>query len=207
MRSRAWATGVASLAVAASLLAGCGSDDPEEGTADPSSPGSSGSTTDDPTATEETTSTGPDAASGRRVETQAVVFHLPADIDWDVKGGGTWASWSPENSAALWTVLQFEHNEREVKELDEIARTALSSARREEPATERVDNRVVNGVEGWVLEYHGKNSFGTPEFHYEFGAVTGTYWTTFNFDFPKDNAQTRAVIDSLLASIEWKLEE
>lgn len=207
MRSRAWATGVASLAVATSLLAGCGSDDPDDGTADPSSPASSASATDDPTATDETSSAGPDVANGRRVETQAVAYHLPADFDWDVKGGGTWASWSPERSAGLWTVLQFEHNEREAKELDEIARTSLGSARRDYPATERVENRVVNGVEGWVLEYHGKTSFGSPEFRYEFGAVTGSYWTTFNFSFPKDNAQTRAVIDSLLASIEWKLEE
>lgn len=207
MRSRAWATAAASTVLLVGALAGCSSDDPEGGTADPSSP----SATDDPSASEpsssEETSTGPEDATGPRVETQTVVYHLPEDIDWDLDGGGTFASWSPEGSAALWSVFQFEHNEREVKDLEEVARTAFASARREEPATERVENRVVNGVEGWVLEYHGKSSWGRPEFHYEFGAVTGTYYTTFNFNFPKDNAQTRAVIDSLLASIEWKLEE
>lgn len=206
MRSRAWATAVTSTALLVGVLAGCDSDASGGGTADPSSP-SSGAATDDPTATEGSTPSGPDAASGPRVESQTVVYHLPEGIDWNLDGGGTFAWWSPEGSAAMWSVLQFEHNEREAKELDAIARTNLAGARRENPTTERVENRVVNGVEGWVLEYHGKNSFGSPEFHYEFGAVTGTYWTTFNFDFPQDNPRTRAVIDSLLASIEWKLEE
>lgn len=103
-----------------------------------------------------------------------------------------------------WSVFQFEHNEGEPVPLAQVAKSQLTSTRRTYPEVERLDNRDVNGVEGWVLEHHGKNSFGRSEFFYQFGAVHGTWWTTFKFSFPKDDARTRKVIDSVLASVEWK---
>lgn len=206
MRSRAWVTGSATLALVASLSAGCGTDDPEEGTADPSSPAASSEpATDDPSATEEVTPTGPDAATGRRVETQAIVYHLPDGIDWDLDGGGTFASWSPESSADIWVVHQFEHQDNTPPTLDELARTSLRNARSDYPTIERTDDREVNGVEGFVLEYDDRNDWGRREFRYEFTAIHGSWWVAFNFSFPRDDAETREVIDSVLASVEWKL--
>ncbi|NYJ02650.1 hypothetical protein HNR19_003348 [Nocardioides thalensis] len=207
MRSRAWATAAASTVLLVGALGGCSSDDPEGGTADPSSP----SATDDPSASEpsstEETSTGPEAATGPRVETQTVVYHLPEDIDWDLDGGGTFASWSPESSAALWSVHQFEHQDSSPPTLDELARISLRNERGDYPSIERTANREVGGIEGIVLEYDDRNDWGRREFHYEFETVHAGWWVSLGFSFPRDNAQTRQVIDSVLASVEWKLEE
>lgn len=211
MRSRAWRTTVAATVLATAALAGCGTDDADGDTPqDPTSPAASSADASETTSTESTEPTGstesadPGAATGRRVETQLVAYRLPADIDWNVSMGGRFADWWSDEMVGPWTVSQFEHLDSTPPALDSIASTSLRNLRRDYPSAERLDNRVVNGVEGWVVESNGKNSFGRSIFHYEFGAVHGAGWATLNFEFPKDTPATREVIDSVLASIEWK---
>lgn len=215
LRSRVCAAALTAALAGAATLAGCdsgGAEDPAAPTA--SSDGSSEPAPEETGGTDGTGGTGgtgpaeptaPEAATGPRVETQVVVYHLPADGDWELSEGGTHATWWRDGAAAPWTVAQFEHDERTPPDLEEIADSVLRSERGlYGKGVRRVADRTVGGTTAFALEYRGRNSAGSPEYVYEVGAVNGSWWSTLTFKFPRRTPQARAVIDSVLASVEWK---
>ena len=63
---------------------------------------------------------------------------------------------------------------------------------------ERGEDRVVDGVEGLILEESGKRGL-----LYQYAAQQGKALLTLRFEFSKDSAKSRAWIESVLAGAEW----
>ena len=83
--------------------------------------------------------------------------------------------------------------------LDDTAAIALRSARRDFETVERIANRTVDGIEGYVLEgSEGKTMF------YEFGVQHAGAFVALAFDLPVDSSSSRGIVESVLASVEWQ---
>jgi hypothetical protein len=196
MRSRVCIAAAALLGLV--VLAGCSDDDPG-GTAgsDPASTGgstSSSGTSPSGTATED---------AGQQVTTDLATYTLPADRRWHLQRQGQSAAYWPP-TGDHWTVFYSDFVGSQPITADEMAQQDLQSAQSEYPDAETGPDRTVDGVDGWVIQA-SKDAFGDPVFHYRFGAVVhDTDWVTIQFTFPKDTPQTRAVIDEVLGSVQWR---
>lgn len=201
MRSR-----VCIAAVLLAALAGCsGNDDP---TADPSDPASSSAASEASGSDSATNTTdAPDVApaDGRLIRGDLFSYRLPRG-DWDLLMGGRSAYRSDPKLGGDWIISSSEFEQQLAHTIDQVAPNDLRRVRQDHPDARRIDNRTVNGIEGWVFEAHGKNEYGQPSFFYAYGAVApdGASLVSLSFEFPKDTPQTREAIESVLASVEWK---
>ncbi|WP_323792659.1 hypothetical protein [Nocardioides sp.] len=83
--------------------------------------------------------------------------------------------------------------------LDDAAELNLENIERTIAPVERLENRTVDGIEGYVLE-GGKG----PVLYYEFGATYEDSFVTISLESPIDTSKVRADIESVLASVRWQ---
>jgi len=186
-------------------LTGCSDDDPGDSAGPGGSPSGSPPATSpgEPTTPPSSGSSGATVAPGRQVTTDLVSYSLPADRKWHLQREGQSASYWPP-TGDHWTVFYSDFVGSTPITAEQMARQDLQSARNQYPDAKQGADRTVDGVDGWVIEA-SKDTFGDPVLHYRFGAVVhDTDWVTIQFTFPEDTPRTRAVIDSVLGSVEWR---
>ena len=83
--------------------------------------------------------------------------------------------------------------------MDNYATGSQGAALPSDPPRKRVDNRTVAGVEGFVLESRTRRGL-----FYQYGAIYKKAFVSVTFEFPRDNAQADAWVESVLASVEWQ---
>jgi hypothetical protein len=71
--------------------------------------------------------------------------------------------------------------------------------RKNDEGARRLENRVINGVECWVIST-AREDYRT----YEVGGVHNGYQFTIGFEVPSDWPEADQRIEEMLASIEWK---
>lgn len=184
------------------LLSGCNDGDepdtesaasssPTQSTTDPTSPppdGPSGSTVE--------------PATGQLIEHDALSLRLPADQDWKVLNSGVLAiNRDAEGNEWAVTVNEIPDRSNGTMTLDQAAELSLSSTTLYDPPLTQGENRVIDGVEGWTAETID-SAFG--EYVYRYGAVHADHDTYVTLRVPRKDAENRAWIEAVLASIEWK---
>jgi hypothetical protein len=198
MHSRA-AVGVAVLLLG---LSACTSDstadDPGGATTSATSaPSPAGSTGPSSPTTSPTTApaTGPELVV-KDLGPPLVRLRLPDGLDWRVRSGGDAASADYPGGGRIdvsaVTITAYPEND-----LDYYARITGDLSRSLGAVVERLDDRTVAGVEGFVLEARG-DTFG-----YTFGAIYGGSLVNLSIDTPRDDARTREWVEAVLASAEW----
>lgn len=211
MHSRA-PLGIVSLLVAALLgpLAACSGDSSDEdpspspsSTADASASSTPSAPSEPTTPTEtEPTEPGVTPAAGPEIgasylDDPVLRVRLPDDLEWRVQPGGDNASANTADGAFV------DIGVRAVAvvpgdDIDDYADRTVARDSPLFPALERAEDREVAGVQGYVAE-----GTGDGKFSYVFGAVNGDAQVDVTFSFPRDDAQARAWIESVLASAEW----
>jgi hypothetical protein len=178
------------------VLAGCST---TEGTdAGPSSPATSSSDAAPETPSEPAT---PDVtpAAGELMlidGTEGDVFTVRAPEGWEVSATG--ASASTTTARGLSSYLLPGARPAFTGDLERQATISLRNQRSEVPGLVRMDNRTVDGVEGFVLE-----GGAGRELSYRFGAVHEGQVAEVLLELPRDTPEARATIESVLASIQW----
>ena len=185
------------------LLAGCSSDPaPDEGGG---SPGPSPTqTSSDSTSSAATPSPAPtpsvEPATGKKLtipglENDVLTFRLP-EGDWYLSRAGRAGNLS--TGLKSWRIDGGTIPVGDSITLDEGAQAAIENRSFGGPKLSRSDNRVVDGVEGYVVE--GKDRSG---FTYIYGTVVGDSLAYVQFDFANDSPKAKAWVESVLASVEW----
>ena len=181
----------AGVALTLVLTSGCGGDEATDG---PDGPDPSVSTsTAQADATEEESAFGADAATGRKVTLPEVSYRLPQDIRWLRTRDGASAS----SLDGLRIVFNMSYSSEDPEEAVRIAIRNSNWSGPTEPAEQ--ERRVVDGVEGYVLEAVDRRGF-----FYEYGIVQpgGDNWY-FTFEMPDDGPYYRDLVESVLASVTW----
>jgi hypothetical protein len=201
LRSRA-PIGVAVLlpGLLVAVLAGCSSDSDDPGPSRPTST-SAAPTTSAPTQTEPpsptvTPATGPEIVARNLDDEPVLRLHLPEDITWRIQPGGDSASGENADDDVVDIGTRVLPT-RPGDELDEYADLTVDAGSARFPNLERVADREVAGVTGYVAKGEGE------KFSYIFGGIHGDSQVDVTFRFPKDDAQAREWIESSLASVEW----
>jgi hypothetical protein len=185
------------------LLAGCSSDPaPDEGGG---SPGPSPTqTSSDSTSSAGTPSPEPtpsvEPATGKKltipgIEGDVFTFRLP-EGDWLIGRAGRAGNLT--TGLKYWTIDGGATPAFGSTTLDVGAQGAIENRSLGGPKLSRSDNRVVDGVEGYVVE--GKDRSG---FTYIYGTVVGDSLAYVQFDFADDSPKAKSWVESVLASVEW----
>ena len=85
-------------------------------------------------------------------------------------------------------------------EFDDIVANVLKEYDDQKVKPVRKENRVVNGVEGWVLE----GASDRAEMVYHWGTVIDGQDVTFFFEYIKAPKDPMKTVDSVLASVRWR---
>ncbi len=85
------------------------------------------------------------------------------------------------------------------RNLDEVAAAVMEQYEDEKHPPQRVENRVVDGIEGWVITGNHKG-----DLIYEFGTLVGDQMVQFTFHYLHAPKDAMAVIDAVLASVQWR---
>lgn len=183
------------------VLGGCGEDAPGDADRTPDA-NSGGSSSDAPSPTSSETAEAVEPATGQQIEINALTMRLFEADNWIIDklgttvvalldgfdlgipgsfdiGGGGLASSPPD--------LELE------------ARLRVEATADDEPQPKRVENRVLNGVECYVLE-----GADDKKRVYIIGGNHGGYLFTLEFLMPIEWPDSDKLIESMLASIEWK---
>jgi len=200
---------VLSAGVLALALSGCG-DDPPKGSPGPSGSGGSPSTSASPTvstsesaspsATESASESAPTVApaSGPLMRIEGVALNLPAGWEISVPGDRSEGGYDPGGSGGTATIVGGLADPSESIEFN--AEYALKTAKRDGLKAQRLDNRTVGGVEGWVVTGTSK----LIPLQYQFGTLTGGRSVTIALRWispPPADVQT--IIDSILATVTY----
>lgn len=197
--------------VAALLLAGCGDSDRLAPQRTPSDPGSSHMPSDpaasapapttptQPPTSEPPTPPGVEPASGRPFNLPSLTGAFPEgwQVVGETKGSASAGDRNPLTGGFFYFSDLLHLGSRN---FDKIVATVLVSYEDEKNPPVRTENRVVDGVEGWVLQ--GRRD--GDEFHYEWGTVYRGQDIWLTFDYLHAPSDPMAVVDSVLASVEWK---
>jgi hypothetical protein len=188
------------------LGAGCGdSGTPEaERTATPSSsPSDSTPTETTPTETETTESTESTAtvapADGKPISLPSLTGAFPAG--WrivDRTSGSSSAGDTDPMTGGFIFISDLKNLGSE--DFDEKVAIVMEHYAHDKTKPERGENRVVDGVEGWVIE----GASDSTEVIYEFGTFIGGQDVHFTFSFQFAPKDAMAIIDSVLASVHWR---
>lgn len=206
MPSRVLAAGAA--AVVLLFAVACSSDEssrdrPGSGTSTGSSASSSpsgspsGSASGTPGPSSEMT-----AAGGIQLETMDTLrFRTPTGGSWSQVGSGTRTVTTADYVETGTVTISVGEFPTTSTDIEEVAAADVASLSSEQKAANvaRVENRVVNGREGWVLE-----GADADHLFYTFGSINAGAFVTLNFTLPIDLSAPQDLIDSVLASIEWK---
>lgn len=182
--------------VLALAVAGCsgGSDDPEPSSAS-STPGQelSGSSSETPSHTATVT-----PATGTAMTSDWLDLRLPADADWIITRNGR-SGHHPGEDGTLSSVLLGSAGEG-FDSLAEVTRTSLSVVRDSRPSARLGENRTVSGVEGITITAEDDRGY-----LYVFDTAVGGSEYSITFQLPVRDAASEAWIESILASVEWKV--
>lgn len=203
MQSRVTGQVLAAAVLTLVLVGGCSSDPAPDGE-DPSASAPTASTTT-PTTTPTTSPTEPaspttTAPAGPVIEvedlgTPVLGVQLPGDLEWRLSPDGEGASAKLADGG----FVDFDASTVGAlpgKSLGFYARIIGESAG-SDAELERLDDRSVAGVDCFVLE--GSDD---SELFSLVGGVFGETLVSFTFTFPRDDAQARELIESVLASVD-----
>ncbi len=188
MRARAARTVV----IALLLVATSGCNDDKGSATEPTAPataGESGTTPPDPSP-----SVAP--ATGKRIELRSLTVRLTDDPDWISTGADVNAVATIRLPAGRVDVSVGDIGAA-TDDLDRNAESALATKSLGPPQT-RTANRTIHGVEVFVLE--GEDAERRT---YELGGVSQDYYFNIKFDLPAGWPEADALIESILASIEF----
>lgn len=194
MPSRVLAAGAA--AVVLLLTAACSSDGSSTDGA------AAGPSADVATSTAASPSPEATPATGLQLETKDTLrFRTPAGGSWSQVGSGTRSVTTADYVETGTVTISVGEFPTTSTDIEEVARADVASLSSEQVAADvaRVENRVVNGREGWVLE-----GADADHLFYTFGSINAGAFVTLNFTLPIDITAPQDLIDSVLASIEWK---
>ncbi|WP_235535948.1 hypothetical protein [Nocardioides sp. Root190] len=184
---------VVSASLATSLVA-CGDDDPATGPSDPSSNASTetGEPSGDPGEPSAEPATGPE------LESNNLRMRLFASPDWNVRTLGTLMGASLDSDDGLFEV-RVSGIATTSEDLERDAEIAEENEAIERTSPQRVANRVIQGVELFVLEGEDDRYRSVV-----LGGFHNGYQVNIDIDFPADWPDADALIESMLASVEWK---
>lgn len=195
MPSRAIAALVGALLVG--VLAGCSS----AGEPDPDSSPTAASPTGTPSVEPSPEVPDVEPASGERAElTTSLTLRVPADGDWYVEGGGSIFATAPVGGGTVDIGASDVLADR--TSIDDGASRLIDTLDDIPGLTyRRAPDTTAAGVEGWVIEGTGDGQ----RFH-QFGTWRNGRIVTVDFTIHGEvpPALTEELIDSVLASIEWK---
>ena len=181
-------------------LTACTNDDPGSGKGTPSS--SAAGTTG---ATSETTSTAPETpsvepATGKELSVATVSMRLTDSPGWSVTETAVIvvASLHPDTGGTLNVTVQDAPN-LPGRDTDDKAESFERTLSTEPAAPKRVENRVVDGVDCFVLD--GRND---DLHHYVVGAVVADRLFLLQFRVPAGLADGDQMIEQMLASVDIK---
>lgn len=191
-------TTCAALLFLALASAGCSAgDDPAPGGRDAPSAVAPSSEADAPTSpAAEPESAVP--ATGPRLSSDLLTAHLPADDGWEVGNGGR-SGYHDLDPSEPPSDVRLGGSGRGAEDLDALAAVVLAGERDTRPAARREADRTVAGLDGFVVTVEDEDGY-----HYEFGTITDGYHASVVFDLPRNDAAAHRLIDTVLASVEWR---
>jgi hypothetical protein len=191
----------AALAIAVACVfasAGCSSDDGSEpGAGDPTTSSSTpdGSSSPTPSGSPEGSS---ESATGQEMSSEFLTLHLPADQAWEVDSDGESATFEPADDDP-WDIHLGSAGSAGDDDLESLATALVQVRKAVYPTARRQDDRTVGGLEGVVVAAEDDRGY-----YFEFATVSRGETVTVNFSLPRKDAAARALIDAVLASVEWK---
>lgn len=175
------------------LLAGCeGGEGSEVSSSAPGAP----TTSDTPVPTE-TSSATVEPAAGSPFRTNVVSMRLPEGWKVFQEDSTFWAVIDADRRRMSGGFTMFDGPSLGTTDLDKLARNAIRSGAAE---LEREDDLVVAGVEGYVLT--GEDSGG--DYVWQYGTVRGGNRVDIDFELALPEDEATALIESVLATWEWK---
>lgn len=117
-------------------------------------------------------------ATGTAMTSDWLDLRLPAEADWNITRNGR----SGHHSLA------------------EVVRSAVSVIRESRPSATQGANRAVAGVEGITVTAEDDRGY-----LYRFDTALGGFEYSISFQFPVRDAASEAWIESILASVAWKV--
>lgn len=184
---RTWAGRFLCLVACAALLAACGDEDER--------PAGSPSSSPSPSESAEPSAPSVEPASGARVELGSFQVRFPQG--WEPRELGTLAVTTTGPDAEHLALTA--HQAPTARPLDELIDAAVATGMWSE-RPERLDDVEVDGVPMYHLAGPGLNGY-TDE---QFGAEFGGYNVTLTISTTGSRADRRDLIDSLLASAQWR---
>ena len=185
---------------ALAALAGCSESDDASTTPTPTSSTSVSSQTgsSDPSPSESSSAPSVQPADGPPIRLPSLTGAFPADFEIVKRTRG---SNSAGDTDLLTDCFIFVADVANLgsSDFDEIVDNVLVNYESQDIKPVRGENRVVDGVEGWVLEGTRKR-----QKVYEFGTVVGGQHVQFTFsslEAPKDFMD---IVESVLASVQWR---
>ncbi|GAA1531689.1 hypothetical protein [Nocardioides humi] len=189
-------------------LAACddASPEPADGSGTPSAGSTEPSTAESGTA--EPTASEPPAADGQLVEGKVLSYHLPGGVEWrtNVKD---FTIASHRDGTRSWSIVGDEvtMHAGSPDTLDAVADLAGVGDRADNvPPLARVEDRVVQGVTGFMAETETRIRYGS-KFHLlvlTWGTSYDGQYVILEMEGPPDDPRTREWFDAVLASITWK---
>lgn len=152
----------------------------------------------DPTPTESSSAPTVAPADGPPIRLKSLTGAFPADFE---VVGRTLGSNSAGDTDLLTDCFIFVADVVNVgsTDFDDIVANVLVNYESQDIKPVRGENRVVDGVEGWVLE--GTRKRGMV---YEFGTVIGGQHVQFTFSSLKAPKDFTEIVESVLASVQWR---
>lgn len=177
-------------------LVGCADDEPSSGPGDAGASGSPTSATPSGSAPA-TPSVTP--ANGEEIANDTVTMRLTDDPDWQTAQFGTTVTAGLLRADGSMSASVSDIGSTGTDELDDLASAAEKTWSNDDPAPRRVANRVVDGVECYVLEASNDEAH-----RYVVGGDHDGY--TFSIDFTVPVAWTDGddLIEQMLASVDIK---
>lgn len=179
----------------------------DRGENDPSpDPAASSAPASDTTSTSADSSSTPSSATvtpadGELVENNTMTYRLPV-----VEGKTPWSTDSLGSTTTSSTLLEsgiVDITSSDLKDpdtdLELDAKVSLRLLAGNRPRPRRVANRVINGVECWVIVGKDKTSYS-----YRIGGLHAGYQFSLLFDVPANWTEADQRIEEVLASIEWR---
>lgn len=184
------------------LAIGCGDSDEPEATPTASSSGavatSSPSPSGDPTPTDGSSAPTVAPADGPAIRLPSLTGAFPAgwEISDRTKGSNSAGDSDPLTGGFIFVADIVNIGSTD---FDDIVDSVLVNYENRDVKPVRGEDRVVDGVEGWVLEGTHKR-----ELVYEFGTVLDGQFVHFTFTFLNAPRNAMDIIDSVLASVRWR---
>jgi hypothetical protein len=214
-RSSTLAAATLALALTACSDADEGRDDaeprPESSASDqPSSAETSEDKASEETSSEEPSSDGAEPADGQEVATAALTLRLPSEVTWEVpppvdRGGASLTQAAHLDGSEEWIVAVLEADPAVPR--DELAAGSLQGAEAQYRRVKQRAERTIDGEPAFVVEARRPldgSGARADDYYYEVGVSLPDHWVTVGFRAPEGGPETRAWIESTLASISWQ---